>query len=719
MAVAPPCTPMAWRNLWRNRTAHHHHRVVARLRRDDGGRLHRPDRSVARRRHRSRGAHVERPRHDSTARLSRLAVARAQHRRRRRRARAARRRSATSSRSCRASAGQLVVATATDSFGAGFVAARSHARRRAQLRAARPHRRRQALRPSRRHRARQDAGQEPRRHRRQARWSTRSPTSTARSSAAWRASAASSPPARRAPTPRCAFCPSPPCARSSATAPDESTQLAVYLGDQRRAEKVARRLGGRCRRARWRSTGPRSTPTWPASSPSRSSAREVIEVFVVLLIAAGIFNTLFVSVMERLREFGILLAIGFSPGRLFRLVRARELVAGARRARRRRRGDGAALPLSARARHRHDRAHGRQGQRRRDRRRDLEHGHPRHGLSRSRADHRRVHRRRDAACRGSIRRGARRACSRSTPSSSGTEERIMGKSEVVVEMEHVSKSYRQGIDRRAGAARRQPDDRARRVHGAVRAVGLGQDHGAQPHRRARHAVERHAFASKGARSASLGRGALSRAAARSHRLRLSGVQPGAGADGVRERRDRAGAARRGRPRQARRDGDEGARRRRARRHGARRPDAMSGGQQQRVAIARAVAARPAIILADEPTANVDSETAEKLLELMEKLNRAGGRDVPLLDARSARDGARAPPLAHGRRPDRRGRAAELTCALVAPAPCARGARPCSPPPRRAMPPRSAAPRATTRRSPPSATPGCSAPTTTAGRYARR
>jgi putative ABC transport system ATP-binding protein len=53
----------------------------------------------------------------------------------------------------------------------------------------------------------------------------------------------------------------------------------------------------------------------------------------------------------------------------------------------------------------------------------------------------------------------------------------------------------------------------------------------------------------------------------------------------------------------------------------RRPDAMSGGQQQRVAIARAVAAKPAIILADEPTANVDSETAEKLLELMERLNR--------------------------------------------------------------------------------------------------
>jgi ABC-type lipoprotein release transport system permease subunit len=41
---------------------------------------------------------------------------------------------------------------------------------------------------------------------------------------------------------------------------------------------------------------------------------------MLLLTGAGIFNTLFVSVMERLREFGILLAIGFSPGRLFRLV---------------------------------------------------------------------------------------------------------------------------------------------------------------------------------------------------------------------------------------------------------------------------------------------------------------------------------------------------------------------------------------------------------------
>jgi putative ABC transport system ATP-binding protein len=68
-----------------------------------------------------------------------------------------------------------------------------------------------------------------------------------------------------------------------------------------------------------------------------------------------------------------------------------------------------------------------------------------------------------------------------------------------------------------------------------------------------------------------------------------------------------------------------------------RPDQMSGGQQQRVAIARALVAEPALILADEPTGNLDSKSAEEIADLLKQVASEYGRSVVMVthDARTA------------------------------------------------------------------------------------
>ena len=81
-----------------------------------------------------------------------------------------------------------------------------------------------------------------------------------------------------------------------------------------------------------------------------------------------------------------------------------------------------------------------------------------------------------------------------------------------------------------------------------------------------------------------------------------------------------------------------------------RPAELAGGEQQRVAIARAVVSRPSLLLADEPTGNLDEAQAERLMQLFKELNRLGTTVVVAThnDPLVGRHPARALRLSHGR-----------------------------------------------------------------------
>lgn len=101
---------------------------------------------------------------------------------------------------------------------------------------------------------------------------------------------------------------------------DEAVQLAVFLDSQRRSEQVREEIAGALGQGSVALTWRQAQPDLDSFIAMKKGGGTFFSLLILVLCAAGIFNTLFVSVMERLREFGILMAIGLSPAKLFGLV---------------------------------------------------------------------------------------------------------------------------------------------------------------------------------------------------------------------------------------------------------------------------------------------------------------------------------------------------------------------------------------------------------------
>ena len=102
--------------------------------------------------------------------------------------------------------------------------------------------------------------------------------------------------------------------------PDEAIQVAAFVDDQRVTDRVVADLDGGAPAGVAVLAWHELQPDLAVFIAMKVGGSKVMMLVLAVLVAAGIFNTLFVSVMERLREFGIMLAVGFSPSQLFRLV---------------------------------------------------------------------------------------------------------------------------------------------------------------------------------------------------------------------------------------------------------------------------------------------------------------------------------------------------------------------------------------------------------------
>lgn len=102
--------------------------------------------------------------------------------------------------------------------------------------------------------------------------------------------------------------------------PGEATEVAVFSTDSRRAEQIRGRIAPQLPDRTVALTWDQIQAELRAFVAMKVGGSRFMEAVIIVLVAASIFNTLLVSVMERTREFGIMLAIGWSPGQIFSLV---------------------------------------------------------------------------------------------------------------------------------------------------------------------------------------------------------------------------------------------------------------------------------------------------------------------------------------------------------------------------------------------------------------